>query len=57
MEHGGRYEQYLMKTRVTHIIATNLPDSKIRDLRDMKVVQPEWILDRLATISFSLHNL
>lgn len=46
MQHGGRYEQYLRKTVVTHIIATSLPDSKMRSLHDFKVVKPEWITDR-----------
>ncbi|XP_076455400.1 uncharacterized protein LOC143289990 [Babylonia areolata] len=47
MEHGGRYEQYLMKTVVTHIVATSLPNSKIHSLRDFKVVRPEWITDSI----------
>ena len=46
MQHGGRYEPYLRKTIVTHIIATSLPDSKMRSLHDFKVVKPEWITDR-----------
>ena len=31
--YGGRYQQYYSKRSVTHIIATNLPDSKIKELR------------------------
>ena len=34
-QHGGRYQQYYTKRSVTHIIATNLPNSKIQDLRYM----------------------
>ncbi|XP_069136665.1 DNA repair protein REV1-like [Argopecten irradians] len=43
---GGRYEHFLYKTKVTHIIATNLTNSKIKDLmKNGKVVRPEWITD------------
>ncbi|XP_060082771.1 DNA repair protein REV1-like [Ylistrum balloti] len=46
VSHGGQYEHYLYKTRVTHIIATNLTNSKIKDLmKNGKVVHPEWITD------------
>lgn len=31
--HGGRYLQYYAKRAVTHIIATNLPNSKIQEPR------------------------
>lgn len=44
MLHGGRYEMYLSKQRVTHIIATNLCGSKITSLHNYKVVHPDWIL-------------
>ncbi|KAK3580894.1 hypothetical protein CHS0354_008176 [Potamilus streckersoni] len=43
--HGGQYEHYLFKTRVTHVIATNLPDSKVKEFQEKKVVKPEWITD------------
>ena len=46
MLHGGNYEHYHSKTKVTHVIATNLPDSKVRELKGEKVVRPEWITDR-----------
>ena len=46
MIHGGNYEHYHTKTKVTHVIATNLPDSKVRELKGEKVVRPEWITDR-----------
>ncbi|KAJ7379684.1 deoxycytidyl transferase [Desmophyllum pertusum] len=45
--HGGRYQQYYTKRTVTHIIATNLPNSKIQELRDELVVHPSWILDSI----------
>ncbi|KAL4221825.1 deoxycytidyl transferase [Mactra antiquata] len=48
MLHGGQYEHYLYRTRVTHVIATNLPYSKIRELKGLKVVRPEWITDSIA---------
>ena len=46
MLHGGNYEHYLYRTRVTHVIATNLPNSKVKELKGLKVVRPEWITDR-----------
>ncbi|BFZ23118.1 hypothetical protein BsWGS_26157 [Bradybaena similaris] len=45
---GGRYEMYLSKTRVTHIVATNLPNSKYRLAETIPVVKPEWITDSEA---------
>ncbi|XP_052102079.1 DNA repair protein REV1-like isoform X1 [Mytilus californianus] len=62
-QHGGKYEHYMMKTRVTHVIATNLPDSKIRkDFKHCKVVKPEWIIEcvkagrLLSYIPFQLYT-
>lgn len=48
MLHGGGYEHYLYRTRVTHVIATNLPNSKVKELKGLKVVSPEWIIDSVA---------
>ncbi|KAK3098249.1 hypothetical protein FSP39_017616, partial [Pinctada imbricata] len=46
MLHGGHCEHYLSKRRVTHIVATNLPNSKIMThLKHCKVVRPDWITD------------
>ncbi|XP_013397890.1 DNA repair protein REV1 [Lingula anatina] len=47
MLHGGKYIHYLSKLSVTHVIASNLPDSKIRDLKVQKVVRPDWITDSI----------
>lgn len=33
LKYGGRYENYFSRYRVTHIICTNLPDSKLKNLR------------------------
>ncbi|CAG2235935.1 REV1 [Mytilus edulis] len=62
-QHGGKYEHYMMKTRVSHVIATNLPDSKIRkDFKHCKVVKPEWIIEcvkagrLLSYIPFQLYT-
>lgn len=35
LNYGGRYENYFSRRRVTHIICSNLPDSKIKNLRFM----------------------
>jgi len=33
LKHGGRLENYFSRRRVTHIICSNLPDCKIKNLR------------------------
>ncbi|CAO3660928.1 unnamed protein product [Umbelopsis vinacea] len=43
--HGGDFQHYLSKSRVTHIVASNLTNAKIEEFRLYKVVQPEWIMD------------
>ncbi|GMY38593.1 DNA repair protein REV1 isoform X1 [Fagus crenata] len=52
LKHGGRFENYFSRRRVTHIICSNLPDSKIKNLRSfsrgLPVVKPTWILDSVA---------
>uniref|UniRef100_A0A6Q2Y0D0 DNA repair protein REV1 n=1 Tax=Esox lucius TaxID=8010 RepID=A0A6Q2Y0D0_ESOLU len=45
MMHGGQFHLYYSRSKTTHIIATNLPNSKIQELRDQKVVRPEWITE------------
>lgn len=32
-DHGGRYQHYYSMKSCTHIIATNLPDSKVKNLK------------------------
>ncbi|XP_076821488.1 DNA repair protein REV1-like isoform X2 [Clavelina lepadiformis] len=45
-QHGGRYHAYYSSTGTTHIIATNLPRAKTKDLRpNQKIVRPEWVVD------------
>lgn len=46
MTHGGRYIYYPNKTNTTHIIASNLAYTKIKELKNEKVVTPDWITDR-----------
>nr|XP_060625754.1 DNA repair protein REV1 [Anolis sagrei ordinatus]XP_060625755.1 DNA repair protein REV1 [Anolis sagrei ordinatus]XP_060625757.1 DNA repair protein REV1 [Anolis sagrei ordinatus]XP_060625758.1 DNA repair protein REV1 [Anolis sagrei ordinatus] len=47
MLHGGQYHVYYSRSKTTHIIATNLPNAKIKELKGEKVVQPEWIIDSI----------
>ncbi|KAM4796714.1 DNA repair protein REV1 isoform 2-T2 [Rhinophrynus dorsalis] len=47
MLHGGQYQVYYSRSKTTHIIATNLPYNKIKDLKDEKVVRPEWITESI----------
>lgn len=46
MLHGGQFHVYYSRSKTTHIIATNLPNSKIQELKGEKVIRPEWITDR-----------
>jgi len=45
---GGSYHHYYAMSKVTHIIASNLPTSKISQIRDKKIVKPDWIVDRFV---------
>ncbi|XP_056411942.1 DNA repair protein REV1 [Hyla sarda] len=47
MLHGGQFHVYYSRSKTTHIIATNLPNSKIKELKDEKVVRPEWITESI----------
>ncbi|XP_062862331.1 DNA repair protein REV1 isoform X2 [Trichomycterus rosablanca] len=47
MLHGGQFHVYYSRSKTTHIIATNLPTVKIRELKGEKVVRPEWITDSI----------
>ncbi|KAJ8570827.1 hypothetical protein K7X08_037799 [Anisodus acutangulus] len=52
LKHGGRFENYFSRRRVTHIICSNPPDSKVKNLRSfsrgLPVVKPTWVLDSVA---------
>ncbi|KAL8255397.1 hypothetical protein R6Q59_033618 [Mikania micrantha] len=52
LKHGGRFENYFSRQRVTHIICSNLPNSKVKNLRSfsrgLPVVKPTWVLDCVA---------
>ncbi|XP_074847719.1 DNA repair protein REV1 isoform X2 [Carettochelys insculpta] len=47
MLHGGQYHVYYSRSKTTHIIATNLPSAKIKELKGEKVVRPEWIVESI----------
>ena len=47
--HGGSYEYNLYSNpKITHTIATNLPNVKVKNLGDAIVCTPEWIVDSIA---------
>lgn len=52
LKHGGRFENYFSRQHVTHIICSNLPNSKLKNLRSfshgLPVVKPTWVLDSVA---------
>lgn len=35
MKYGGRFENYFSRRSVTHIICSNLPDTKVKNLRSV----------------------
>ena len=48
--HGGRYEYNIYsKSRVTHTIASNLPNNKILNPGRRIVCTPAWIVDSIAS--------
>lgn len=47
MTHGGVFHTY-QKSSTTFIIASNLPDVKIRQITTAKIISPQWISDCLA---------
>ena len=53
---GGSYHYYYSMSKVTHIIASNLPTSKINQIRDKKIVKPAWIVDRLSALLTVLNS-
>src|SRR5258706_322211 len=43
---GGLFHAYLdTKGLVTHVVASNLTGVKVHQLKHMKIVRPEWIVD------------
>lgn len=46
MTHGGIYHTY-QRSHTTFIIASNLPDVKIRQITSAKIISPQWIVDCL----------
>ncbi|XP_059613609.1 DNA repair protein Rev1 isoform X2 [Phlebotomus argentipes] len=47
MEHGGVYHTY-ERSHTTFIVASNLPDVKVRKMQPSKtIIKPEWIVDCL----------
>ncbi|XP_069060491.1 DNA repair protein REV1 [Pleurodeles waltl] len=62
MSHGGQFHVYYSRSKTTHIIATNLPNNKVKDLKGEKVVRPEWIVESikagrlLSYIPYLLYN-
>lgn len=44
MTHGGVYHTY-QKSSTTFIIASNLPDVKVRQITTAKIISPQWIVD------------
>ena len=49
ISHGGVYHHYYNSRTTTHIIASNLCDAKIKQLKgDENIVKPDWLVDSIA---------
>lgn len=46
MRNGGVYHAYQRST-TTFVIATNLPDVKVRQITSAKIISPQWVVDCL----------
>ncbi|XP_061388767.1 DNA repair protein Rev1 [Musca vetustissima] len=46
MVHGGTYHHY-QRSHTTFIVASNLPDVKVRNMDTSKIISPQWIVDCL----------
>lgn len=44
MVHGGIYHHY-ERSHTTYIIASNLPDVKVRNMNTSKIISPQWVVD------------
>ncbi|XP_035995018.1 DNA repair protein REV1 isoform X2 [Fundulus heteroclitus] len=47
MLHGGQFHLYYSRSKTTHVIASNLPNCKIQELRGEKIIRPEWITESI----------
>ncbi|GFY73330.1 DNA repair protein REV1, partial [Trichonephila inaurata madagascariensis] len=45
--HGGTYHHYYSRSHTTHVIASNLPKSKMKDLKTKIIVTADWITDSI----------
>lgn len=52
LAHGGKFENYLVRGHVTHVVASVLPDTKVKQIHNERdpipIVRPEWVVDSLA---------
>lgn len=46
MVHGGTYHHY-ERSHTTYIIASNLPDVKVRNMNTSKIISAQWVVDCL----------
>ncbi|XP_034069694.1 LOW QUALITY PROTEIN: DNA repair protein REV1 [Gymnodraco acuticeps] len=62
MLHGGQFHMYYSRSKTSHIITNNLPNSKIKELKGEKIVRPLWITDSiqagclLPCLQYQLYN-
>ena len=46
MQHGGTYHHY-QSGKTSHVIASNLPQSKMKLVKTTKIVKPDWITESI----------
>lgn len=47
MQHGGTYHHYKRST-TTYVIASNLPDVKVKSITSDVIISPQWVVDCIA---------
>ncbi|XP_055627433.1 DNA repair protein Rev1 [Toxorhynchites rutilus septentrionalis] len=47
MQHGGTYHHYKRPT-TTYVIASNLPDVKVKSITSEVIIGPQWVVDCIA---------
>lgn len=47
IQHGGIYHHYYRSGKTTYVIASNLPDCKIKQTQGINFVKPLWIVDSI----------
>ncbi|GIY01063.1 hypothetical protein CDAR_419441 [Caerostris darwini] len=56
LSHGGKYHVSYYPSETTHVVASNLPKSKMKNLKTQIVVKADWITDSVAAGKLLSHQ-